>query len=445
METKEFWHLGHVSDAGLRRGLSELFASGCRIEARLLAHLAEVERRQLFLKDGFSSLYKYCLLHLGLSENAAFHRMTAARIALRYPVVFAMIEQRKIHVSGLCLLRDFLTSQNHRELLEAATRKTKAQIGEELAKRFPREQIADSIRRLPKAQVVPAFAPTPSPAELRSDAQDLETSERSSQRQSLQESARRGDSDQSNQTASLAFEPRMGVDVVDPLTGEVTKVSEPPRAEVRYRVQFDAGSALKAKLELARALSSHANPKGDLAILFERALDLYVEQLQKKRFAKTEKPRAPKASKARAGHDARIAEPIQTRSDLPNEPTFTEAEVADAQRDKRGHIPNATRREVVARDGLRCAYVSAIGHRCDEQAFLQLHHQQAWARQGGEEPDNLRVFCAAHNRFQAEQDFGAAHVARRVAEARAQAKPSHRSPETARSPDAAGHVEPRSG
>ena len=42
-------------------------------------------------------------------------------------------------------------------------------------------------------------------------------------------------------------------------------------------MQFDASSALKAKIELARALSSHSNPKGDLETLFERALDLYVD------------------------------------------------------------------------------------------------------------------------------------------------------------------------
>jgi hypothetical protein len=41
---------------------------------------------------------------LGLSESEAFHRLTAARIARRFPVVFSLIECRKIHLTAVCLL-----------------------------------------------------------------------------------------------------------------------------------------------------------------------------------------------------------------------------------------------------------------------------------------------------------------------------------------------------
>ena len=83
METRGFWQLGHVSDAGLSRGLNELCASSCRIEARVVAHLAEVERRRLYLKDGFSSLFKYCTRQLGLSQDACLlsHDRRANRTA----------------------------------------------------------------------------------------------------------------------------------------------------------------------------------------------------------------------------------------------------------------------------------------------------------------------------------------------------------------------------
>ena len=67
-----------VSDLGLQRELALLLTGGYRTEARIVAHLAEVERRRLYLKEGFSALFKYCVRGLGLSENEAFHRMTAA-------------------------------------------------------------------------------------------------------------------------------------------------------------------------------------------------------------------------------------------------------------------------------------------------------------------------------------------------------------------------------
>jgi hypothetical protein len=39
--------------------------------------------------------------------------------------VFSLIERRQIHLSAVCLLRDYLTPQNHLELLAEASNKTK--------------------------------------------------------------------------------------------------------------------------------------------------------------------------------------------------------------------------------------------------------------------------------------------------------------------------------
>jgi hypothetical protein len=70
METGVFWDLGRVSDAQLRSGLSSLLANGYRTEARILAHIAEVDERRLYAKDGSPSLFDYCVRQLGLSESA---------------------------------------------------------------------------------------------------------------------------------------------------------------------------------------------------------------------------------------------------------------------------------------------------------------------------------------------------------------------------------------
>src|ERR1700709_664407 len=113
MNTGAFWELGVVSDQQLRSGLAALLASGYRTEARIVAHIAEVEERRLHSKDGCSSLFEYCVKKLGLSESGAFHRLTAARIARRFPAVFGMIERREIHLTAVCLLRDYFTPDNH--------------------------------------------------------------------------------------------------------------------------------------------------------------------------------------------------------------------------------------------------------------------------------------------------------------------------------------------
>src|SRR6478752_1199898 len=117
MENRGFWHLEEVSDTRLRSALSELLATGYRTEARLIAHLAEVEQRKLHLKDGSESLFDYCTRVLRLSNSEAFHRITAARIARKFPIVFSLVEQRQLHLTAVCLLRVYLSPENHQELL----------------------------------------------------------------------------------------------------------------------------------------------------------------------------------------------------------------------------------------------------------------------------------------------------------------------------------------
>jgi hypothetical protein len=101
MTSANFWELAHLSDQGLRHGLRELIGSRCRMEARVVAHLAAIEERRLHLVDGFSSMFDFCLRQLGLSESEAYHRIAAARVARQFPVVFGMIDRGEIHLSAL--------------------------------------------------------------------------------------------------------------------------------------------------------------------------------------------------------------------------------------------------------------------------------------------------------------------------------------------------------
>jgi len=82
----------------------------------------------------------------------------------------------------------------------------------------------------------------------------------------------------------------------------------------------------------------------------------------------------------------------------------------------RNHISHEVRREVALRDELQCTFVSPDGTRCTARHFLQFHHELAWARGGGDGVEDLRLLCTGHNRLLAERDFGAAHVAKRIAE-----------------------------
>jgi hypothetical protein len=84
--------------------LTRLAAADAELEAELLVHLGEVDARDLALRRGFRSLHAYCVEVLHFSEAVAFHRITAARAARRFPQVLERIRSGELHLSGLRLL-----------------------------------------------------------------------------------------------------------------------------------------------------------------------------------------------------------------------------------------------------------------------------------------------------------------------------------------------------
>ena len=414
MENGDFWRLGRISDAGLRQGLDNLLGASCRTEARIVAHLAEVEARKLFLRDGFSSMFVYCQRQLGLSENEAFHRIAAARVARRFPTAFGMLERREIHLSALCLLREHLTLENHEALLNEAMGKTKLQLQELIVRRFPKGHVEDSVRKLPQSRTVQTAASAGSVATLSAPGATGETA---------------ATAGTSAETPLLANAPTVIAASAptniapfaanEPLNSTPSRAaSKPPRpaiepiSEATYRVQFEASRRVKEKLDLARELGSHSNPSGKLEVIVEQALDLWLDKVQKRRFALTSKPRTTSARGS-------ARKPTLTMRNS-RAPKSLDGDASPQDTTQRSHLPHTVRREVASRDELQCTYVSAEGYRCNARAFLQFHHETPWACGGEDDANNVRLLCQPHNRLLAERDFGVAHVSQKMSEKQSQ-------------------------
>jgi hypothetical protein len=236
-----------LSDRDLLSNLHASLASERKLVAYVLAILMEVEERRLHLLTGHSSMFVFCMSALGMSEGKAFRRITAARLAKSYPAILDLVASGAVHLSGLVLLRDHLTPENHAELFAEASGKSKKAIAALLAARAPRPDVPGKIRKLPEP-------PTPAPM--------------------------------------LALD---APPVPAPRTTQPARVE--PLSAASYKVQFTASQTLKDKLERAKNLLSHANPSGDLAVLMDRAMDALIAELEKTRRAKTKKPRASKGTK----------------------------------------------------------------------------------------------------------------------------------------------------
>src|SRR5262249_42557933 len=86
MKDEPFLFAG-MSDRELLTEVVRLVASERRATANLIASLAELDARRLYLAEGYASLFTYCNQALHLSESAAYARIAAARIARRFLLV----------------------------------------------------------------------------------------------------------------------------------------------------------------------------------------------------------------------------------------------------------------------------------------------------------------------------------------------------------------------
>jgi hypothetical protein len=85
------------------------------------------------------------------------------------------------------------------------------------------------------------------------------------------------------------------------------------------------------------------------------------------------------------------------------------------------HIPSDIRQAVYERDGLRCAFVSMDGMRCESCERLEFDHIEPIAIGGKTTAGNLRLLCRKHNQFEAKRRFGPDFIRGRQEHARADA------------------------
>ena len=74
--------------------------------------MAEVDERRLYAREAFPSLFAYCTKKLNLSEHEAYLRIAAARASRKHPMLLTMLEDGRLHLSGIAKLAAHLTEAN---------------------------------------------------------------------------------------------------------------------------------------------------------------------------------------------------------------------------------------------------------------------------------------------------------------------------------------------
>ena len=297
--------LAGLSSHELMARVHVLVRNGNAVEAELLAHLGEVDARQLYLEEGCSSMFGYCQRVLHFPEAVAYKRIHVARAARLHPELLEAVRRGELHVTGASLLAPRLTDENRAELIRAATHRSADEIRRLLADREPKPDVQASLRKLPApVTAMPHEAgSTPDPCEgARPNGSRADTRASASDARPPEPSSR----------------PR-----TEPLGGE------------RYAVRFTADRELHQQIQELRALLRHQIPDGDVGKILARAVGGRLREVRARKFG--DGPRASSAQRAQpTGRDSRP----------PGR-----------------HIPAAMRRAVARRDGERCTYVSASGRR----------------------------------------------------------------------------------
>jgi hypothetical protein len=301
-----------------------------------------------------------------LSDYEAFARIAAARAARKYPVILEMLEQRKLHLTAICEVRDFLTAENHRELLVEVSGQTKLQIREILARRFPRADVHADLKRLPELDPL-------SPGRY-----GLKLTLNAEQKEKLDHA--RALLRHANPAGDLALVVERALDA---LIAQVEKRRFGQRAPRNAGGVTERRGVTPARRKKARANPAEAEP------------------------AEAEPAEAEPAEAELAEAKAADSGPSES---IALAPQSVDVNGAEGPSRRRKQIRNVVRRELVARDGACCSFIGLDGRRCQERGYLQFHHRQPWARGGADTLENLALLCQSHNRLLAERDFGKAQV-----------------------------------
>ena len=246
-----------------------------------------------------------------------------------------MVADGSLHLSAVVLLAPRLTEQNVDELLAAAAGKSKSEIERLLAGKYPKPDVPNAIVALP----------APEPTLVQTGSND----ERAPGR--VETSGERG--------------------------------HEKPLSAQKFALQLTIGQSTHDKLQYLRRLLRHRIPSGNLVAVVDRALELAIQHVEKRKFGSTASPRKPGRTRANSCH-----------------------------------IPAHVRRAVRERDGDQCTFVSESGSAA--RRAIASSTTTSFRSRVAVLPPSRTSGCDAgrNNQFEAERAFGAGFMEAKRSSAR---------------------------
>lgn len=385
----------------------EAFAGRERLATiQILHHLNEIERRRLFLGLGHSSLFDYCVRRLKYSPSAAGRRIQAARCIRRHADVLELLRSRELSLATVALIEPIVTEGNCASILGRVRGRPYREVERIVSEQRPPVALRDRVRPVRVAVCVPSSLNAPTDALKDAGVAPVGTVGASPPGAAIAPGA---GSDPEAARGALGVAPASA----DPCpAGEATPSGAGhTKLERRLFVQFMMTEACMKKYEEARALLSRRCPDGSFGDVIDVVLAEFIE-----RHSPAARQRRREARRAAPTGILTAAGPTPAGTTPPADPDSNGTDHSRRRecspRRSARHIAASVRDEIHEQHNGRCAYVAPDGTRCGSTHALQIDHIHPYAAGGSNGPSNLRLLCAAHNRYAAECTLGAHVMAR---------------------------------
>ena len=120
--------LESISDRALLRKIHKLSDCERKTILSILLHIIEIDRRELYLPMGYSSLFDFCVNHLGYCEGTAVRRIKVARCIRDIPQAYHALSSGKVSLTNLARITGIISDGNSDEILSAVAGASKREV-----------------------------------------------------------------------------------------------------------------------------------------------------------------------------------------------------------------------------------------------------------------------------------------------------------------------------
>jgi 5-methylcytosine-specific restriction endonuclease McrA len=383
MTQVEMDFLRQQSDEAILESTQKLVSEERRLTAQLLHHLKEIDRRMIYAKQGFPSLYEFLVSRLGYSSGAAYRRISAMRLLRDFPEIEKKIEDGSMNLSTASKVHGFFrdaktithrnfTPEQKLDILEQVESKTTREVEKILLKIEPEVIPRDRVRQITVELTEIKFI---ADEVLRRKLDDIRL-------YISNKYASAGYKEAISEASDIAIQ-KFETNKVPKIFSArgVRRVSEKTMPSVDKFEFREPNFGAQSTAPLNNKQSSPVDVKNPVDVenlvgSVENSNNQLIQEYQKN-YSSQEMPQNCLGQKV--------------------------------PQNKRSPIPANLRRQVWQKNNGRCAFQN-----CGSRFRLQIDHIIPLAKGGPTKLANLRLLCQTHNLLEAQREFGDNHMSKHV-------------------------------